>query len=276
MEFEYIPKTHADQRFVYIKEVDKFYSFVEEFNIVGVRWSEPRMISSSYLLRLLEEGSSSKARGYGMNVYGDDEHSNDMAEFYSHLLDHGAMWKLKNGNVICTAMPYGRPDGIRENFYRMINKFNYPETIKLQFLDDRYRYRPNGDCMIMIYSDVSQEDFDPSISDAEIYKKAMQHSASALRHTQTTKNTFIRDRYVSEYAKRRAKGYCQLCGEPAPFFDYNGRPFLETHHVIWLADGGEDSINNTVALCPNCHRKMHILNLDEDVQTLLQVIDSMR
>lgn len=33
---------------------------------------------------------------------------------------------------------------------------------------------------------------------------------------------------------------------------------METHHVVWLSQGA-DSVDNTVALCPNCHRKMHIV-----------------
>ena len=37
-----------------------------------------------------------------------------------------------------------------------------------------------------------------------------------------------------------------------------------------VADGGDDSIDNAVALCPNCHRKMHTVNLDEDVKKLLR------
>lgn len=40
------------------------------------------------------------------------------------------------------------------------------------------------------------------------------------------------------------------------------------HHIIWLLGGGEDTIQNTVALCPNCHRKMHVLNLEFDLQKL--------
>lgn len=80
---------------------------------------------------------------------------------------------------------------------------------------------------------------------------------------------------MSEYAKRRASGRCQLCGSLAPFIDQYGNPYLESHHVIWLADGGSDSVDNVVALCPNCHRKMHSLNLEEDVQTLLRVVSSM-
>ena len=35
---------------------------------------------------------------------------------------------------------------------------------------------------------------------------------------------------------------------------------METHHIEWLSKGGSDTIDNTVALCPNCHKKMHILN----------------
>jgi 5-methylcytosine-specific restriction protein A len=79
---------------------------------------------------------------------------------------------------------------------------------------------------------------------------------------------FERNPYVVEYAKRRAMGTCQLCESPAPFKDNGGQPYLECHHIIWLSDGGEDAINNAVALCPNCHRKMHIINGLEDVARL--------
>ena len=80
---------------------------------------------------------------------------------------------------------------------------------------------------------------------------------------------FQRDQFISEYAKRRADGKCQLCGKTAPFYNKKGQPYLESHHVIWLSEGGEDSVDNVVALCPNCHRKMHILNDPEDVKYLI-------
>jgi 5-methylcytosine-specific restriction protein A len=55
-----------------------------------------------------------------------------------------------------------------------------------------------------------------------------------------------------------AGGSCEACGEPAPFIrKTDGTPFLEVHHVIPLSDEGEDTIENTLALCPNCHRKAH-------------------
>lgn len=77
-----------------------------------------------------------------------------------------------------------------------------------------------------------------------------------------------RSEKVAAYVKERANGVCQLCNKPAPFYNKIGEPFLECHHVVWIAKGGIDEPSNVVALCPNCHRKMHILDIDEDVQYL--------
>lgn len=63
-----------------------------------------------------------------------------------------------------------------------------------------------------------------------------------------------------------------MCGEPAPFFDKNGNPYLESHHVITLANGGPDVIYNTVAICPNCHRRIHVLNNREDTEKLEKIL----
>ena len=279
MDFDYIPKVYrpSNNFFWFVNNPDKFYNFIDEFNIVGVHWAQPQTLTASYFLRLLQEGSSAKARTQGSNINFrlNDEHSNEMNEYYTPLFDHGAMWKTRSGNVLCTAMPYGKNQTIEVAFYKFIKQFGFPKTIKLEFLNDKYKYRPNGNCMIIIYNDVSQKSFDPYCSYEELRRKAIQHSAPATLRYQSSTSTYIRDRYVSEYAKRRANGICQLCEQPAPFNDENGEPYLETHHVIWLADGGEDSIENTVALCPNCHRKMHTLNKEEDVNKLLSVASSL-
>jgi len=65
-----------------------------------------------------------------------------------------------------------------------------------------------------------------------------------------------------------SEGFCQLCNNQAPFLDSNGRPYLEAHHIVPLADNGPDELTNMVALCPNCHRKMHVINQKEDVAVL--------
>ncbi|EOS8323954.1 HNH endonuclease [Vibrio parahaemolyticus] len=38
--------------------------------------------------------------------------------------------------------------------------------------------------------------------------------------------------------------------------------------MVWLAKGGDDTAENTVALCPNCHKKMHIVDDAKDVEVL--------
>jgi 5-methylcytosine-specific restriction protein A len=54
-----------------------------------------------------------------------------------------------------------------------------------------------------------------------------------------------------------ANGVCQSCGQSAPFLRGDGRPYLEVHHLHRLADGGEDTVENAIAVCPNCHRERH-------------------
>lgn len=110
----------------------------------------------------------------------------------------------------------------------------------------------------------------PNLSDAELEKKAKAVRKNPKSIT-TVSITFSRSQHVANYAKRRANGCCDLCRGVAPFSDSSGLPYLECHHIVWLAHGGADSIDNTVALCPNCHRKMHILSEEEDVENLIKM-----
>lgn len=88
-----------------------------------------------------------------------------------------------------------------------------------------------------------------------------------------TSSTFVRSAEVVKETRRRANGICQLCNQPAPFIDKKGNPYLEVHHIIWLSRGGEDNTENTAALCPNCHIRMHVLDKPEDIEKLKSVID---
>lgn len=75
---------------------------------------------------------------------------------------------------------------------------------------------------------------------------------------ETIVRVFKRNADVIAEALILANGICGKCLKPAPFKRFsNGTPYLEVHHIKWLADGGEDTVANTIALCPNCHREMH-------------------
>lgn len=57
---------------------------------------------------------------------------------------------------------------------------------------------------------------------------------------------------------RRADGFCERCGQKAPFLRRtDGSPYLEVHHTRPLSQGGKDTTDNATALCPNCHREVH-------------------
>ena len=106
-----------------------------------------------------------------------------------------------------------------------------------------------------------------NLSDKELVKRAADIKSRAGCRRATV-DLYEKNVFVAELARRKANGICQLCDQPAPFSDRHGRPYLETHHITWIAAGGEDTIENTVALCPNCHTKMHIMNLKGDRKKL--------
>lgn len=80
--------------------------------------------------------------------------------------------------------------------------------------------------------------------------------AAPARQVRSTEQ-FVRDATVVAYVLKAAGGDCECCSQPAPFTKPNGMPYLEVHHVKRLASGGSDKISNAVAVCPNCHRRLH-------------------
>ena len=72
-----------------------------------------------------------------------------------------------------------------------------------------------------------------------------------------TTQVFLRNADVVAEVSRRANGVCEICRKEAPFMRRNGTPYLEVHHRVQLALGGEDTTENAVAVCPNCHRRSH-------------------
>lgn len=73
-----------------------------------------------------------------------------------------------------------------------------------------------------------------------------------------TITVFTRNPVVIAEVLARAGGHCEVCLDSAPFLKKkDGTPYLEVHHKVRLADDGDDTIGNAIALCPNCHRRKH-------------------
>ncbi|WP_263082099.1 HNH endonuclease [Endozoicomonas sp. Mp262] len=74
----------------------------------------------------------------------------------------------------------------------------------------------------------------------------------------TLVKSFNRNPDVVAHVLLRSSGKCEKCKCEAPFKRKTDMtPYLEVHHIKPLAEGGEDTAKNALALCPNCHREAH-------------------
>ncbi|WP_433581272.1 NUDIX domain-containing protein [Paenibacillus amylolyticus] len=88
-------------------------------------------------------------------------------------------------------------------------------------------------------------------------RSRLQNAAKAPDTVTVTSKQFVRNGDVIVEVLERAKGVCEQCKKPAPFLRKDLTPYLEVHHIKPLAEGGEDTVENAIAICPNCHRAAH-------------------
>ena len=94
--------------------------------------------------------------------------------------------------------------------------------------------------------------------DAELRRKRLAVAPALPSTIQVVSRAFRRNPDVTAEVLLRANGTCEGCSQPAPFLRAkDGSPYLEVHHIVMLSHGGEDTVDNAKALCPNCHRRFH-------------------
>ncbi|MGH2974687.1 MAG: HNH endonuclease, partial [Solirubrobacterales bacterium] len=59
------------------------------------------------------------------------------------------------------------------------------------------------------------------------------------------------------YVRARADGFCEGCGQAAPFAARDGDPYLEPHHTRRRSDSGPGNRRTVIAVCPTCHSRVH-------------------
>jgi hypothetical protein len=98
-----------------------------------------------------------------------------------------------------------------------------------------------------------------SLADSvEARRSRLATASKKPRKIKATTTVFVRNPDVVAEVLLRANGICEGCGSPAPFKRRStGSPFLEVHHRTPLVEGGDDTVENAIALCPNCHRQCH-------------------
>ena len=76
--------------------------------------------------------------------------------------------------------------------------------------------------------------------------------------TEQVSKSIQRDPHVKAWVLKNSAGVCESCNVRSPFKKDDGAYYLEVHHLTRLADGGPDIISNAIAVCPNCHRYLHL------------------
>lgn len=95
---------------------------------------------------------------------------------------------------------------------------------------------------------------------------------STRKHSADTR--YSRSKKVKKYVKARADGLCEGCNEPAPFMNKRGEAYFHAHHLHELSEGGTDAPDSVIALCPNCHYRVHHGEDGEEYnQQLMQKLD---
>ena len=74
-----------------------------------------------------------------------------------------------------------------------------------------------------------------------------------------TRTEYKRSPWVVFAALLRADSECEMpsCNHESIIKD-DGTVYLEVHHVVPLAEDGTDELINAAALCPRCHRDLHV------------------
>jgi 5-methylcytosine-specific restriction protein A len=80
---------------------------------------------------------------------------------------------------------------------------------------------------------------------------------SIPRIVERTTTSFERSPLIRAWVLKNAEGRCEACNAISSFKTSDEEFYLEIHHMKPLSVKGTDSVTNAVALCPNCHRRLH-------------------
>lgn len=103
-----------------------------------------------------------------------------------------------------------------------------------------------------------------------------------FEHTVSGKRV-LRNPQIAKAAIIAADYKCEVDPQHTTFFNSQGKPYMEGHHLIpctvenaekiWEAfDKNIDCLENIVSLCPTCHRAVHMGSTDEKRRLLLNLM----
>lgn len=166
---------------------------------------------------------------------------------YTELQDHleGALTKVSLNRILVYSplVICDKTGGRKRYTYRLLSRATNIETIESDHSLMRAATEPNHEAFKRV----------KPLHEVQLPTGLVKVAAQRV----STTTEYSRSPVVAEYILQRSGGICECCQGSAPFRRENDEPYLEIHHVKMLSDGGSDTISNTVAVCPNCHRELH-------------------
>lgn len=162
-------------------------------------------------------------------------------------------------------------DDSLNNFRNLLKNYGLTSKIKIKSM------------LMLILSALNNEDYSKFIDEAEgkeqVLAEYKSESASDLfarleqlssanssvdgeRHRNTSLIGILKSYYMARFLENNLLK-CECCGHET-FITQSGEPYVEFHHLIpFSIVNGPDHYLNLYGLCPNCHRKIHFIKIDE-------------
>lgn len=93
---------------------------------------------------------------------------------------------------------------------------------------------------------------DTNLNKEELLKKITQQENDKSEKITINGKTYKRYNYLMEHIKKYRDYKCQFCS--TTILKANGSYYIEACHIKAKADGGSDTLDNILILCPNCHK----------------------
>lgn len=121
-----------------------------------------------------------------------------------------------------------------------------------------------------------QEEPPPPKKDVEKYRGKKPSKTKKPKQKTTVQKSPPRDQNVGELALIEAEYKCEVDSSHVTFLRDDGEQFMEKHHLMPMEfyyefERSIDHQSNIVALCPTCHRRIH-LGPSADRKALLEVL----
>lgn len=201
----------------------------------GINFNSAKIMIAVYskLVKGLEfkRALSATDMAYYLSRFSDEDNKSLLKNAVSALGKHITYYEAKNGVTLVS---------LRE----LHSKY-------LDFSDDIIDFNQLNDSF--------NDDVNKALQMPKVKRQKIILESSSIPKVKTISvRVYERNPYVVAEVLERANGVCEKCNAPAPFQrKKDGSPYLEVHHKEMLANGGEDTVKNAIALCPNCHREQH-------------------